>query len=32
MEDKPDGASSLTFLDENGQVVNRLLPSPGSAR
>jgi hypothetical protein len=32
MEVKPDGASSLTFLDENGKVVNQLLPSPASAR
>ena len=27
MEVKPDGASSLTFLDENGKVVNQLLPA-----
>jgi hypothetical protein len=32
MEVKPDGAASLTFLDENGKVVNQLLPSPASAR
>jgi hypothetical protein len=32
MEVKPDGGSSLTFLDENGKVVNQLLPSPASAR
>jgi hypothetical protein len=31
MEVKPDGASSLTFLDEKGQVVNQLLPA-SSAR
>jgi hypothetical protein len=27
MEVKADGASSLTFLDENGKVLNRLLPT-----
>ena len=27
MEVKPDGASSLTFLDENGKVLNQLLPA-----
>jgi hypothetical protein len=32
MEVKPDGGSSLTFLDENGKVVNQLLPPPASAR
>ena len=32
MEVKPDGASSLTFLDENGKVVNQLLPATGPVR
>ena len=32
IEVKSDGASSLTFLDENGKVMNRLLPSPTPAR
>jgi len=32
MEVKPDGASSLTFLDENGKVVNQLLPTSASVR
>jgi len=32
MEVKSDGASSVTFLDENAKVVNQLLPSPAPAR
>jgi hypothetical protein len=27
MEVKADGASSLAFLDENGKVLNQLVPS-----